>query len=225
MKNSSRNVGYVSRQLFAILAISNVCGLAGTAVAAGAGTTYDLRSQWVNGSNPNGPWVLVQGATPLPYIRSWTSPPKQPAYAPGPATDQHPGDYIPAWFKLVKGAQTSEDGHIILHTTDPANGAENGPGSVIFLVPRAGTATISGYEYPASFAVGGRPQAWRVLVNGVVEVSGTDPDNGTYSQQNPQTFRLKKITVNAGDMIELTIFQTSGLGTFMDTDLRVDIVP
>ncbi len=75
------------------------------AAPASAATTYDLTTQWVNGTNPNGPWSLVQGSTPLPYVKVWTSWPttpkltRQSAFAPGPITNTHPGDYIPAWFK------------------------------------------------------------------------------------------------------------------------------
>ncbi len=203
------------------------------AAPASAATTYDLTTQWVNGTNPNGPWSLVQGSTPLPYVKVWTSWPttpkltRQSAFAPGPITNTHPGDYIPAWFKSTAnysfgtGLGGLVKGKIGLHTTDPANGASNGAASAVFVAPSAGVATISGVVY--SLAYLGRPQAWQVTVNGTVEASGTDPNDGSISYANPAKFNLKKVALNVGDVVEFTIYQTGGLGDFMGADLNVVI--
>ena len=129
---------------------------AATTTATGA-TTYDLRGNWRATANPNGPWTLVQGATPLPPDRDWTpissvdpayNPSggkhiRQPAYAPG----NQNGNFLPAFFKAAVTPVTSGNGwlkgDVVMHTTDTANGSGEGVAAVVFTAPATGVPVAS----------------------------------------------------------------------------------
>src|SRR3954468_1027624 len=36
-------------------------------------TTYDLKAQWSDASNPNGVWTYREGTNALPHVASWQS--------------------------------------------------------------------------------------------------------------------------------------------------------
>jgi hypothetical protein len=192
-----------------------------------ASTEWDLVKQF-----PFTPFSFVQGNTPLPTIADWQPPfgiggtpyIPQPAYAPGSRGSPmiNHGHFLPAWFKMTRSLGGQVKGDVIVHTTDPYNGIGEGPASVLFVAPAGGLATISGYVYAAGFATPGRPEAWSVFVNGTVVASGTDPDDGSINRSHPAKF-LFKTTLNQGDVVALTIVQTSGVGTFMGTNLRITI--
>jgi hypothetical protein len=201
-----------------------VAALTASHPASAASTVWDLGLQY-----PFAPFTLVQGSTPLPAVTDWggyqignTYTP-QPAYAPGPETSTHPGDYLPAWFKMTASVSGQVRGDMIVHTTDTANGGDNGPASVLFVSPSAGKATISGFVYAAGFATPGRPQAWQVSLNGAVLASGSDPDNGSIDRAHPARFNLARVALQQGDIVALTVIQTGGIGTFMGIDLKVAI--
>jgi hypothetical protein len=208
---------------------------------AGAATVYDLNSQWSNASNPNGPWALLQGATPLPADADWTplsdTDPAytkksgqhiaQPAWAPG----NQAGSFLPAWFKATVTPKTAgadwKRGDIVFHTTDNFNGQGSGPASVLFTVPAAGKATISGYVYNGRNNLN-RDQVWQVLVAGAVVASGDLPGNGSVTRKNPTKFKLPAMKVEVDETIQLIATENGGndgAGDFVGTDLTIKLSP
>jgi hypothetical protein len=209
--------------------------------ARAAATVYDLNSQWSNASNPNGPWVLLQGATALPFDADWTALSDtdpaytkkngkhiaQPAWAPG----NQQATYLPAWFKAVVTPKTSgadwKRGDVVFHTTDTENGQGSGPASVLFTVPVAGKATISGYIYNGRNNLG-RDQVWQLLVAGTVVASGDLPGNGSVTRKSPTKFNLPTMKVEAGEAIQLMATENggdNGFGDFLGTDLTIKLSP
>jgi hypothetical protein len=208
---------------------------------ASATTLYDLKSQWSNASNPNGPWTLLQGATALPADADWTplsdTDPAytkkngrhiaQPAWAPG----NQAGSFLPGWFKAAVNPQTAgadwKRGDIVFHTTDNFNGQGSGPASVLFTVPAAGKATISGYIYNGRNNLD-RDQVWQLLVAGAVVASGDLPGNGSVTRKTPTKFKLPAMSVEAGETIQLIATENggpSGAGDFLGTDLTIRLSP
>jgi hypothetical protein len=190
--------------------------------------TYDLTQDWSNSANPNGPWSLLQGTTPLPFDANWTplggttSLTPQPAWAPG----NNFGDYLPAWFQatsvvsfLTNGEQFAVPlvvGDIYVHPTDYANGQQSGIANVQFTAPMAGVATISALL--ENVGITSRPQDWQLSVGGTVVSSGVVPLNAT-------TYTLAGIGLSAGETVDLALFPDSnGLGTFVETDLSINLM-
>ena len=207
-----------------------------TVTTAHGATTYDLKSGWRTSANPNGPWTLVQGATPLPLDSDWTpisnadsayNPAgghhiRQPGFAPG----NQNGDFLPAFFKAaVTPAGASFGwlkGDIVMHTTDAFNGIGEGVAAVVFTAPATGVPRISGYVYNARNL--GRPQAWQVSVNGAVKASGALPGDGTITRSAKTVINIGAVALNAGDTVTLTLYENggqSGPGDFIGTDLKV----
>src|SRR5690349_21625112 len=107
--------------------------------------TYDLTQDWSNTINPNGPWALLQGTTPLPFDPNWIPaghpfPILQPAWA--PSNDF--GNFLPVWFKSTNTFAAGADngainiGNVYVHPTDYANGGGNGIANVQFITPTQG---------------------------------------------------------------------------------------
>lgn len=143
-------------------------------------SAFDLKADWSDLANPNGPWSYRVGGTILPHTDNWTAgttfPVPQPAYLPVNAI----GQFLPAWFQVVgdfPGFDT-QVGDIVVHTNDSFNGnLAMGHANVLFTVPQAGTYHIFGNLWNASTLLvpsdfRPRPQDWRLLVNGVAKDSG-----------------------------------------------------
>jgi len=220
-----------------VLSLIRGFAIAGAALSANAATTYDLKSQWSKTANPNGPWTVSQGASALPRDKDWTAISnadsaynparghiRQPSFAPG----NHPGHFLPAWFKA---AVTPNDpaygwskGDLILHTTDEFNGIGSGLAGVTFTAPAGGSARLSGYLYNARNM--GRPQAWTLAFDGVVIAEGSLPGDGTFTHDHKQEFDVTGVPLSAGDAVDLTIYEDggpSGPGDFVGLDLKVTI--
>jgi probable HAF family extracellular repeat protein len=181
------------------------------------GTTYDLTQDWSNGANPNGPWALLQGSTPLPFDAHWV-PLGSPAWAPG----NNPGNYLPGWFQATSVnangfAVPLVVGDVYVHPTDYANGQFSGIANVQFTAPTAGIANISALLQNVGLTY--RQQDWQLSVGGTVDLSGAVPLSAT-------TYNLSDIVLSAGETVDLALFPDSnGLGTFVLTDLSINFVP
>ena len=186
--------------------------------------TYDLTQDWSNITNPNGPWALLQGSTPLPFDANWTplggttSLTPQPAWAPG----NNPGNFLPAMFQATapvsfQFAVPLVVGDVYVHATDSANGQNSGIVNIEFTAPMAGVADISALLQNVGLTY--RQQDWQLSVGGTVDLSGAVPLSAT-------TYNLSDIVLSAGETVDLALFPDSnGLGTFVLTDLSINFVP
>jgi uncharacterized protein (TIGR03437 family) len=209
-------------------------------------TVYDLSSNWSNSSNPNGPWSINQGATPLPFVPLWNagsnstiaSSCNQPAWAPSNV----PGRFLPAFFKLNAcaaadpGLSTVDPnnppqpnivaGDVVVHTVDGFNGNPSlGAANILFTLPPSGGAgayTISGSLWDAlsSSTSSSRPQDWSLFLGGTQISSGRL--SGAVSRSRAQTFSQVE-TLNPGDQVKLQIVEdpASGAGFFVGVDLTI----
>lgn len=224
-------------------AIVTVCLVAfGLAVplAARADIVADLGSDWSDTSNSNsgvfGTWSYRQGTTLLPQDPNWTplgSATTQPAWAPGNNT----GDFLPAEFKatsnvsgpLGPGQADWLIGDIVTHTTDPSNGAGNGPANFLWTSPAAGVVTISGDVFEARVTPG-RENAWSLLVDGVTVSSGLlNPGDG-HDRSTPFLFSdgsggvaALTQTISAGSTVELLLQATPSDGDFVGSSLHLNL--
>ncbi len=203
--------------------------------AARAGSVADLAADWSDSNNPNtasfGTWTYRQGSSPLPEVPNWNGAgtvgftQTQPAWAPSNTA----GDFLPGEFKARSVPNSAgvdwQVGDVVVHTTDPANGASNGPANFLWTSPNSGTVTISGDVWAAA-TLSGRNNAWSLLVNGVVVSSGTNIDG--YDRSSPFLFSdgtggTAALTqqVTAGSTIDLEITRTTSLGYFVGANLTI----
>lgn len=197
-----------------------------------ASHAYDLRQDWSDSANPNGPWSYRVGTTLLPHVPDWTAgvnfPAQQPAYLPS----NSPGGFLPAWFKLTAPTPgfDANVGDIIVHTNDGFNGnPSQGKANVLFTVPMSGQYIVRGNLWNANTTLVAsdfrpRPQNWEILVNGVPQDSGLlDAIPGHFTRANPDLFDLGTLSLQAGDFIELDIFKNSAAqaGFFVAANLAI----
>lgn len=219
----------------AMAAILNFTG--GSAFAA------NLQADWSDVQNPNGPWTIWKGTyfeapTPLPSVPDWTPlSDTDPGYGgpsgsgghiaqPAWATGTQNGNFLPAWFKAAVDPSLPDTdwkaGDIIVHTTDPFNGAD-GTTSVLFTSPSAGLVNITGGVWDARHI--GRANTWDLLVDGVIFASGLTPGED-YSQDGidrnfPSNFFLQDVPVQQGSGVELRLTRLGGAGDFLGVNLDV----
>jgi hypothetical protein len=205
------------------------------AIATTPVSAYDLKTDWSDSANPNGPWSYREGSIVLPHTGNWTAgvsfPVTQPAYQPANAN----GNFLPSWFKMTNTLATfdTQVGDIVVHTNDNSNGNEGlGRANVLFTAPVAVQYHIFGNLWNASTTLvpsdfRPRPQDWQILVNGVVQDSGVlDAIPGHFTRSSPDTFDLLTVTLSVGGTIELDVFRdaAAAAGFFVGTNLTIDPV-
>ncbi len=198
-------------------------------------SAYDLKTDWSDSANPNGPWAYREGTTVLPHTSSWTAgvafPVTQPAYLPANVN----GNFLPSWFKTTSTPANfdTQIGDIVVHTNDSFNGNLGlGVANVLFTVPVAGNYQIFGNLWNASTALVAsdfrpRPQDWQILVNGAVQDSGVlDAVPGHFTRSAPDVFDLHTLALNVGDTVELDLFKDAAAqaGFLVGTNLTINPV-
>jgi hypothetical protein len=195
---------------------------------------HDLQADWSDTANPNGPWTLRQGNTPLPHVNDWhlagwTTP------QPGWARSENAGIGLPFFFKSVV---TDADGHdwatgqIVVHSTDSVNGSGSGPANIRFVVPEPGSLTIHGGVWIGREI--GRSVSWTLFLNGTALTSGSVSSGDPYSSGNPLAFSagsggsaaVTDVHVSVNDSLVLRFNSDNpNAGDFVGIDLRVEINP
>ena len=198
----------------------------GLAATSNATPVYDLNSDWSNTANPNGPWAYYGGTTLLPYDANWT-----PLAPFGGCVQQGfaPGNFGAPFLPVIfEGVCIADDGGIVTHTWDYANGAPGyNPDNVVFTAPFAGIVDISGSLQidPVDIfpnPIFGRPQDWYLLINGVQMGAGVLGDaDPTQILSQIGTFDFPNVSLYAGEPVELEMI-AAGLGTFIDINMTVD---
>ena len=206
--------------------------------------TYDLRTDWSDTQNPNGPWSYNEGNNPLPHTgcaflncSPWTN--CQPAWARGDVCPTQGGNspVIPAVFKAIANDWEAlqydiQPGDIILHSRDDANGSGNGEGNITWTASTNGFVTVSGGVWSAADFLG-RGNHWSIHLNATILTEGDVSANDAYSRAVPFDFRngsagsnvLQNISVNAGDIIKLLITRTTQYGDVVGINLTVVFEP
>ena len=191
-------------------------------------STWNLKSDWSNVSNPNGPWSLNQGSTPLPLVSNFTaagtSPiPAQPAWAPS----NNAGNFLPLFFQ-PQATATGYDwavGDVVVHSQDYANGPSNGFANITWTAPFAGTASLAGDLWEIRNI--GRANTWTLFDGATVLATNTLTDGDGHGSSNPETFSQSNIAVTTGTVFTLEIVETSSnsLGELAGLNFTVTDVP
>ena len=208
---------------------------------------YDLKTDWSDSANPNGPWTYREGNNALPQMIMstncgacpggsglvWTNAQRAWARSAGGTSSDH--TFLPFWFKS-NGSETGlgnwgddwEAGDVVMHTTDPANGIGSGPGNVIWTSPIAGVISIAGNIWIGRDI--GRANHWVLSRNEAMLTAGDVSSGDPYSRTNPMPFSagtagpsvLNGILVSPGDVIKLEVTRTSSSGDVVGLNLAIN---
>jgi len=196
-----------------------------------AATVYDLKTDWSDAANPNGPWTYRQGSNALPHVADWQGlsgdfTGVQPAWARSETGTTN----LPAWLRFVSQAGIPVDwqlGDIVTHSTDSFNGVGSGPSNVIWTSSLNGTIDISGGVWMGRDI--GRGNHWDISLNGA-SLSGGDIFSGdSFDRTNPFLFTsgsggssvLTHVPVVIGDVVQLQITKTSAPGDYAGVNLTI----
>lgn len=193
-------------------------------------TTWDVRNDWSDASNPNGVWSYREGGNALPHVAAWQAGLgyAQPAWSVG---ENAPSEYLPAWFKAT-GTASGLDwvvGDVVVHTTDPANGPSQGNAILKWTSPITATVQMVGSIWLTRDI--GRSVAWSLLRNGTPFTGGSVFSGDSFNRNNPMSLGdgtggagvMGNIPVSTGDTIELLLVTTSGnaLGDLVGINLKI----
>ncbi|HQR07416.1 MAG TPA: hypothetical protein PLN21_11370 [Gemmatales bacterium] len=185
-------------------------------------TVADLKTDWSNLNNPNGPWTYREGTNALPAVTSWQSSLGGWTTAqPGWARSENGNNRLPFWFQSNGSETFTHDwlsGDIVVHSTDSINGVGNGVANVIWTSTSNGFVTISGNTWLGRDI--GRANTWSLWKNATQFTSGVVSTGDPFSRANPFLFSngsggasvLLNIPVVPGDTIMYQIATNSGAG-------------
>jgi hypothetical protein len=186
-------------------------------------TTYNLTTDWSTANNPNGVWSLRGDNTVLPtFFPNHLLDGNSGVWA--PANTQ--GNFLPGFFKATDALFGWQIGDVVTHTPDQANGTTFITSNVLFTAPSAGLADISGVVWNARTSSPNRPQAWQLFVNGVLQLSGNLPGDGSNGRATPDVISLLDFALLAGDTVMLSMFRTgpgTSTGDYVGLNLAVDL--
>jgi len=203
--------------------------------AAASAQHFDLRADWSETANPNGPWSYRHGSTPLPHVDAW-----QRAlggwtvFQPGWARSEDANTRLPFWFRSNGSETFPHDflaGDVVVHTVDDGNGVGSGPANVAWTAPSFGHVTITGALWMGRDI--GRSNHWSFFVAGNAVSSGDVATGDPYSRAAPFNLAdgsggpavLQNIRVCGGDEFRLQLERTSGSGDFVGVNLAFDFTP
>jgi hypothetical protein len=94
------------------------------------------------------------------------------------------------------------------------------PSQVVWTAPSAATVDISGNVWLARNIQ--RAVNWSLLVNGVLQDSGSLFDGDAFSRASPDAFALASVSLQQGDTLALSFVTASQFGEFVGVNLAID---
>lgn len=213
-------------------------GSAGKCFPSAPVLTYQLRSDWSEVANPNGPWAFWAGDALLPHVAEWSLDP----------ANLHPGwafdSTIPFWFRSVSGpAPGSENdwaaGDVVVHTHNPGgpNGPTNGLASLTWTSPVDGTLDVTGGVWEArnlpDLSGGVRGNRWNLYLRDELISSGVVTGDDLFDRAHPFDLAsgsggseaIRNLRVFAGDVLRLALVPTGFEGDYVGVNLTVFVRP
>lgn len=147
---------------------------------AGMVSSWDLKTDWSNGDNPNNLWAFWYGKELLPWTDSFLGSQGAFAKAPWPATD-----HVPVWFQSISSAYDYQTGDILVHPTSHSSSSTYVPTSVTWTSPMDGQISITGGVWWGGMNSQERYSAWTLYLNGSALDSGLVGSPLPFTRSNP----------------------------------------
>ena len=221
--------------------VAQICALMGCLLISpslsplSAAVIYDLKTDWSDLTNPNGPWSYREGNNVLPHVADWQGlsgdfTGVQPAWARAETGNTN----LPPWMKIASPAGVANDwqfGDIVTHTTDGFNGIGSGLSNVIWTSPSNGMIDVSGGTWMGRDI--GRGNHWDISLNGTLLTEGDIFSGDSFDRSSPFNFAagsggptvLSQIPVVTGDVLRLQFTKTSVPGDYAGVNLTISAVP
>jgi hypothetical protein len=200
-----------------------------------AAVVYDLKTDWSELVNPNGPWSYREGNNVLPHVADWQGlsgdfTGVQPAWARAETGNTN----LPPWMMIASPAGVTNDwqlGDIVTHSTDGFNGIGSGLSNVIWTSPLNGVIDVSGGTWMGRDI--GRGNHWDISLNGNLLTEGDIFSGDSFDRSSPFAFAagsggpavLNQISVVTGDVLRLQFTKTSAPGDYAGVNLTISAVP
>lgn len=223
-------MSFTARKLVGLLLILAAAPMCATPTQA-AIVVYDLRVDFSNTSNPNGPWQYLKGITPLTHFTPVTQPSLPAAAANGYWGDTASSNNSAIMLTTAKGSATGFfsdndflQGEVLVRTTDP-NGA---PMNVTWTAPTAGTFTYSGFLWFANGPLGPGGNSFTLkLNNGPTMETGSATIGQDRNNVSGMVNGLTPTAVLPGDVLTLQIDPLPGppFGSLAGVSFTIDFTP
>lgn len=189
-----------------------------------AGPVWDLKADWSDEDNPNGPWAYRGGDNLLGEQENWLGL-GQPGWADAASGRGH----VPIWYRRIAALPpgASDDfqvGDILVHAWDESSGGSGrNPANVTWTSPLSGV-----FDVDLSIWIAipqGRFGTWTLLMNGSTLASGNLNDSDPYSSSSPAGY-AGRMTLSTGDVLRLDWAESvGGYGPTADVNFRIEAVP
>lgn len=188
-----------------------------------AQTVYDLRTDWSDSANPNGPWTYAHNGTAMAGhgnlgTEAWGTP--QPGWwSLAPTT-------VPVWMQAIQthGGNDWQVGDILAHSPNNFGYAD-----LLWTSPLTGLVDVTGGVWAVRDI--GRSNSWSLHLNNTLLVSGVIGSGDPYSRSSPSFFTaasggsvLDNLAVGAGDVLRLRLGNTL-TGDYVGVNLTITPVP
>lgn len=224
MKSTTSTIGGLLLTFLSLAVVANP--------AHGVIVVYDLRLDFSNANNPNGPWEYLKGNVPLTHFSPVTNPILATAVANGFWGDTSSSDNSAIMLTTADGSTTGlwsdndfTDTEVLVRTTDPSTG---GPMIVTWTAPTSGSFTYSGEFWDANAPLGPGGNSFTLSLNNAppmesgFALTGQNRPTG-YSMVNG----LTPTNINAGDVLALEMNPLPGppFGSLSGITFTIDFTP
>lgn len=204
--------------------------LATLPIVASAGLSWDLRRDWSDSANPNGPWSYNNDNTTLTHIGGSTLPGGALVSQPGWASCSSCRGF---WFKssIVPINVDWKIGDIIVHTQDQYISPYDHAANVTWTSPISGMINIIGNVWMDDYYAA-RGNQWNLYIKGILASSGQLSGSDAYDRDHPFSLLTGSggaspffdVAVSIGDIVKLEIVRTTFDGFFVAEDLTISTV-
>jgi hypothetical protein len=178
--------------------------IAGTG-ASGGGTVevYDLKSDWSDAQNPNGPWTVMIGTTVAKNLPNWVGETGQSSYV----TASNGIGHIPVLLKVSVSnfeGKLAQKGDLVVHAQDEGGGPGLGQARIVWTAPSAGSVDVDASFWLARTSLK-RKDVYAITVAGALKGMGDIPANMGVTRDSPVKFSQKALPIIANQTVELQI--------------------
>ncbi|MEO8214223.1 MAG: hypothetical protein ABI560_13570 [Myxococcales bacterium] len=171
--------------------------------AGGAVKVYDLKNDWSDTQNPNGPWTVMIGTAIAKNRPNWLGETGQNAYV----TAATGAGHIPVLVKVSASnfeGNLAQKGDLVVVAQDEAGGAGLGQARILWTAPSSGIIDVDASFWLARTSLK-RKDVYTVTIAGAMKGMGEVPS--TITRDTPVKFSQKGLPITKGETVEVQIIR------------------